>query len=160
MVWSRRRPTSVSNELRAMPSYARRSLHHCIQGWSSIADWRGVPIADILRRCEPRPAAQYAVFWGMDDKAHTDHQGEGFFFEALRLDVLATAEPFLAYEMDGRPLPIEHGAPLRLRVENQLGFKMVKWVCRIELLSEISSLGHGGGGWREDHQQFENVVAI
>jgi methionine sulfoxide reductase catalytic subunit len=147
-------------ELRAMPSYARRSLHHCIQGWSSVADWRGVPVAEILRRCGPRPEARYAIFWGMDDKAQTDHQGEGYFFEALRLDILDTADAFLAYEMNGGPLRIEHGAPLRLRVENQLGFKMVKWVCRVELVEEIGSLGHGGGGWREDHQQFENVVAI
>lgn len=148
------------DELRAMPSYARRSLHHCIQGWSSVADWRGVPVAEILRRCGPRPEARYAVFWGMDDKAQTDHQGDGYFFEALRLDVLETADAFLAYEMNGGPLPIEHGAPLRLRVENQLGFKMVKWVCRIELVAEVGSLGYGGGGWREDHQQFENAVAI
>jgi len=96
----------------------------------------------------------------MDDKAQTDHQGEGFFFEALQLDVLAAADAFLAYEMNGGPLPIEHGAPVRLRIDNQLGFKMVKWVCRIELVSEIGSLGYGGGGWREDYQQFENVVAI
>jgi DMSO/TMAO reductase YedYZ molybdopterin-dependent catalytic subunit/thiosulfate reductase cytochrome b subunit len=148
------------DELRAMPSYRRRSLHHCIQGWSSVADWRGVPIAEIFRYCRPRQEARYAVFWGMDDKAQTDHQGEGYFFEALRLDVLETAAAFLAYEMNGGPLPIEYGAPLRLRVENQLGFKMVKWVCRIELVAEVGSVGHGGGGWREDHQQFENVVAI
>jgi methionine sulfoxide reductase catalytic subunit len=155
------RPADFSlDELRAMPSYARRSLHHCIQGWSSVADWRGVPVAEILRRCGPRPEARYAVFWGMDDKAQTDHQGEGYFFEALRLDVLETADAFLAYEMNGGPLPIEHGAPLRLRVENQLGFKMVKWVCRIELVADVGSLGYGGGGWREDHQQFENAVAI
>lgn len=148
------------DELRAMPSYARRSLHHCIQGWSSVADWRGVPVGEILRRCKPRPEARYAVFWGMDDKAQTDHQGEGYFFEAVRLDVLETADAFLAYEMNGGPLPIEHGAPLRLRIENQLGFKMVKWVCRIELVAEVGSLGYGGGGWREDHQQFESAVAI
>lgn len=148
------------DELRAMPSYARRSLHHCIQGWSSVADWRGVPVADILRRCRPLPEARYGVFWGMDDKAQTDHQGDGFFFEAVRLDVLATADAFLAYEMNGTPLPTEYGAPLRLRIENQLGFKMVKWVCRIELVAEIRTLGEGGGGWREDHQQFESTVAI
>ncbi len=148
------------DDLRAMPHYARRSLHHCIQGWSSVADWRGVPVAEVLRRCGPLPTARYAVFWGMDDKAQSDHQGDGFFFEAVRLEVLATADAFLAYEMNGAPLPIEHGAPLRLRLENQLGFKMVKWVCRIELVDEIHTLGDGGGGWREDHQQFENSVAI
>ena len=147
-------------ELRAMPAYGRRSLHHCIQGWSSIADWRGVPVSEIIRLCRPKPEARYAVFYGMDDKAETDHQGEGYFFEAAHLDVLSTADAYLAYDMNGAPLPVEHGAPLRLRLENQLGFKMVKWLCRIEFVSDLSKVGAGGGGWREDHQQFENAVAI
>ncbi len=147
-------------ELRAMPSYGRRSLHHCIQGWSSIADWRGVPVAQIIKACRPTPAARYAVFHGMDDKAETDHQGDGYFFEAVHLDVLNTADAYLAYDMNGAPLPVENGAPLRLRLENQLGFKMVKWLCRIEFVSDLSQVGAGGGGWREDHLQFENAVAI
>jgi DMSO/TMAO reductase YedYZ molybdopterin-dependent catalytic subunit len=62
--------------------------------------------------------------------------------------------------MNGAPLPVENGAPLRLRLENQLGFKMVKWLCRIEFVSDLSQVGAGGGGWREDHLQFENAVAI
>lgn len=154
-------PLSLSLEqLRALPTYGRRSLHHCIQGWSSIADWRGVPVSEVLRLAQPLPSARYAVFWGMDDKAETDHQGEGYFFEAVRLDILAAAEGFLAYEMNGVPLPIEYGAPLRLRVENQLGFKMVKWLRFIELVADVDALGAGGGGWREDYLQFENAVAI
>jgi len=131
-------PLSLSLEqLRRLPAYGRRSLHHCIQGWSSIADWRGVPMSVVLQLAQPLPAARYAVFWGMDDKAETDHQGEGLFFEAVPLDILAAAEGFLAYEMNGVPLPLEHGAPLRLRLENQLGFKMVKWLRRIELVADV-----------------------
>ncbi len=156
-----RDPLSLSlQQLRSLPAYGRRSLHHCIQGWSSVADWRGVPISEVLRLAQPLPAARYAVFWGMDDKAETDHQGEGYFFEAVPLDILPAAEGFLAYEMNGAPLPIEYGAPLRLRLENQLGFKMVKWLERIELVADVEGVGAGGGGWREDHQQFENAVAI
>lgn len=147
-------------QLRAMPAHGRRSLHHCIQGWSSVADWRGVPVSDLIKLCRPTPEARYAVFWGMDDKAQTDHQADGYFFEAARLDILKTAEAYLAYEMNGEPLPVEHGAPLRLRLENQLGFKMVKWLCRIEFVHDLSEVGAGGGGWREDHLQFENAVGI
>ncbi|MGI8608873.1 MAG: molybdopterin-dependent oxidoreductase, partial [Candidatus Dormibacteria bacterium] len=154
-------PVSLTlDEIKALPTHGRRSLHHCIQGWSSVADWRGVPMADILRLCQPEESARYAVFWGMDDKAQTDHQGTGYFFEAVRLDIVAAAEAFLAYEMNGAPLPVEHGAPLRLRLDNQLGFKMVKWVHRIELVADLRGIGMGGGGWREDQQQFENAVAI
>ena len=125
-----------------------------------MGDWRGVPLSEVLALCRPTAAARYAVFWGMDDKAETDHQGEGCFFEAIHLDVLDAGDALLAYEMNGAPLPVEYGAPVRLRLENQLGFKMVKWLCRIELVAEIDTLGEGGGGWREDHQQFENAVAI
>jgi DMSO/TMAO reductase YedYZ molybdopterin-dependent catalytic subunit len=147
-------------DLRAMPARQRRSLHHCIQGWSSIAEWKGVPVSELLRRCQPLPQARYAVFHGMDDKAETDHQGQGHFWEAVRLEVIDAAGAFLAYDMNGHPLPPEHGAPLRLRLDNQLGFKMVKWLHRIELVADVAHLGQGAGGWREEHQQFENAVAI
>ena len=155
------RPLELTlDQLRAMPARDRRSLHHCIQGWSSVGDWRGVPLSEVLALCRPTTGARYAVFWGMDDKAETDHQGDGYFFEAIHLDVLDAGDALLAYEMNGARLPVEYGAPLRLRLENQLGFKMVKWLSRIELVAEIDSLGEGGGGWREDHQQFENAVAL
>ncbi|MGW0561423.1 molybdopterin-dependent oxidoreductase [Streptomyces sp. NPDC003016] len=147
-------------ELRAMPAVQRRSLHHCIQGWSSIADWRGVPVAELLQRCRPLPEARFAVFWGMDDKAQTESWGEGLFYEAVRLDLLADSGAFMAYEMNGAPLPVEYGAPLRLRLENQLGFKMVKWLARIDIVADVADVGGGNGGWREDNQQFENIVAI
>ncbi|MEV5355846.1 molybdopterin-dependent oxidoreductase [Streptomyces sp. NPDC052693] len=155
------RPCSFGlDELRAMPAVQRRSLHHCIQGWSSIADWRGVPVQEVLERCELLPDARFAVFWGMDDKSRTDTFGHGLFYEAVRLDILRDGGAFLAYEMNGEPLPAEYGAPLRLRLDNQLGFKMVKWLARIEIVTDIRDIGEGHGGWREDQQEFENVVAI
>jgi len=66
----------------------------------------------------------------------------------------------LAYEMNGHPLPIPHGAPLRLRVETQLGFTMVKYIRAIEFIDDYHDIGEGQGGWREDHQYFSQEAGI
>jgi DMSO/TMAO reductase YedYZ molybdopterin-dependent catalytic subunit len=66
----------------------------------------------------------------------------------------------LAWEMNGVPLPVPHGAPLRLRVETQLGFKMVKWIQSIEFVDDFRKVGLGHGGWREDYAMHSRVVGI
>lgn len=66
----------------------------------------------------------------------------------------------LAYEMNGEPLNFLHGAPLRLRCENQLGFKMVKWIQAIELVYDFKHLGSGQGGYNEDHEFYGNHMPI
>jgi DMSO/TMAO reductase YedYZ molybdopterin-dependent catalytic subunit len=62
--------------------------------------------------------------------------------------------------MNGAPLPIEHGAPVRLRIETQLGFKMVKWITAIEFVADTANIGMGQGGWREDQQYYANAAGI
>ena len=72
------------------------------------------------------------------------------YYEAIDLETARKAQVILAYEMNGAPLPLEHGALLRLRVEPQLGYKMAKWVNRIELVADCQGIGKGHGGWRDD----------
>jgi DMSO/TMAO reductase YedYZ molybdopterin-dependent catalytic subunit len=99
----------------------------------------------------------------MDDKATSAAEAEekeGFFYEAVDVRLLRHPQTILAYEMNGRPLPIPHGAPLRLRLEVQLGFKMVKWLRAIEFVEEYAHIGEGHGGWREDHAYYYQSVAI
>ena len=86
------------------------------EGWSAIAKWKGVPLAEIMRRVQPNPEAKYVVFHCMD----TDNQGPNY-YESIDLIDASHPQTILAYEMNDRALPIEYGAPLRLRVENQLG---------------------------------------
>ncbi|MEP6753840.1 MAG: molybdopterin-dependent oxidoreductase, partial [Candidatus Dormiibacterota bacterium] len=93
-------------------------------------------------------------------KALTQPGYEGFFYETLDLKLAAAPQTILAYELNGMPLPIEHGAPLRLRVENQLGIKMVKWIRTIAFEDDYRSVGLGYGGWREDHAYYSRVVGI
>lgn len=135
-------------DLRALPSREQTTLHNCIQGWSGVARWKGVSVRTLLERCRPTPGVRYLIVY-----SHQWFMGHPF-YESLAIDLVQDPQAILAYEMNGRPLPIEHGAPLRLRVENQLGFKMVKHVCEIELAAGYELVGLGQGGHREDHRFY------
>ncbi len=149
-------------DLRAMPPQSQITKHCCIQGWSGVAEWTGVPVRAILDRCRPLPAARYAVFHALDDKGQTepDLGGSGCFYETIDLELARHPQTLLAYAMNGRPLPIEHGAPLRLRVETQLGFKMVKYLRALEFVEDYRPIGQGQGGWREDVQHYSQEAGI
>jgi DMSO/TMAO reductase YedYZ molybdopterin-dependent catalytic subunit len=140
-------------ELRAMPARTQITLHHCIQGWSGIAAWTGVALADVLRRCAPLPGARYVVFRGFDEHL----RGEPY-HETIDLELARHPQALLAYDMNGARLSVPHGAPCRLRVETQLGFKMVKYLRSIELVEDYRAEGKGQGGSRED-VQFYGVEA-
>lgn len=140
-------------ELRAMPARTQITLHHCIQGWSGIAAWTGVALADILQRCAPLTGARYVVFRGFDE-----HLGGEPYHETIDLELARHPQTLLAYDMNGTRLSIPHGAPCRLRVETQLGFKMVKYLRSIELVEDYRGEGRGQGGSRED-VQFYGVEA-
>ena len=104
-----------------LASQTQITKHHCIQGWSGIAAGRGVRLADVLARCGPLPAARFIVFQGFDE-----HVAGQPYYETIDLELAMHDQTILAYEMNGEPLSVPHGAPCRLRVETQLGFKMVE----------------------------------
>jgi DMSO/TMAO reductase YedYZ molybdopterin-dependent catalytic subunit len=132
-------------EIRQMPARIQVTRHDCVEGWSAIAKWKGVPLAELIQRAQPRPQVRQVVFYCMD----TDSQGNAY-YESIDLEDALHPQTILAYEMNDRPLPIEHGAPLRLRVETQLGYKMAKYVQRIEFLASVREIGQGKGGYWED----------
>jgi sulfoxide reductase catalytic subunit YedY len=142
-------------ELRSMPAHQQITLHHCIQGWSGIAAWRGVALAELLEQCEPLPDARYVLFHAFDE--HVEGQP---YYETLDLELARHSQTILAYEMNGEPLSIPHGAPCRLRVETQLGFKMVKYLRSIELVADYRDVGRGQGGFREDTQFYGPEAGI
>ncbi len=149
-------------DLVAMERHTQITEHNCIQGWSYVADWTGVPLRAVLERCRPLPRARYLVLHAMDNKSESepDPEGPGYFYETIDLALARDSQTLLAYEMNGERLPIPHGAPLRLRVETQLGFKMVKWLCAIELIESYGDVGEGQGGWREDFQHYSQDASI
>jgi DMSO/TMAO reductase YedYZ molybdopterin-dependent catalytic subunit/thiosulfate reductase cytochrome b subunit len=136
-------------DLKAIPKQAQITTHFCIQGWSGVAEWGGVPMRAILDRVRPTSAARYAVFYSLADGAEG-----GRYYDVHKIENMRHALTILAYEMNGAPLSVVHGAPLRLRCENELGFKMVKWIAAIELVDDFADLGAGQGGYNEDHEFY------
>jgi DMSO/TMAO reductase YedYZ molybdopterin-dependent catalytic subunit len=133
-------------ELRALPARTQITRHDCVEGWSCIGKWKGVPLGTLLERARLQPAARYIVFHCMD---RLEEPGP-YYYESIDLVDAFHPQTLLAYEMNGEVLPVAHGAPLRLRVERQLGYKMAKYVTRIEAVASFADLGAGKGGYWED----------
>jgi sulfoxide reductase catalytic subunit YedY len=136
-------------DLKAMRKQEQITTHFCIQGWSGVAKWGGVPMRDILDLVKPLPEARYAVFYSLADGSEG-----GRYYDAHEIFNMRHRLTILAYEMNEKPLSVLHGAPLRLRCENELGFKMVKWIAAIELVRDFADLGAGQGGYNEDHEFY------
>lgn len=148
------------DELREVMPQTQVTKHCCIQGWSYIAEWSGIPLSVLLERCQPLPQARYILFHTFDDKWEVDDNELGYYYSTIDLELARHPQTILAYDMNGQALPVEFGAPLRLRLESQLGFKMVKWVRKIELIEDYRPLGLGNGGWREDRLRYSQSEPI
>jgi DMSO/TMAO reductase YedYZ molybdopterin-dependent catalytic subunit/thiosulfate reductase cytochrome b subunit len=131
------------------------TMHHCIQGWSGIAKWGGIPMKRLVELVRPKPEARVVAFFSFGEGLYG-----GTYYETQTVDNLIKAECLLATHMNGQPLPEVYGAPLRLRVENQLGYKMVKWIERIEFIRSEKELGAGEGGKNEDDEYFDLLPNI
>ncbi len=136
-------------DLKAMRKQQQITTHFCIQGWSGVAEWGGVKMSDILDIVKPLPGARYAVFYSL-----ANGSDGGRYYDVHQLFNMRHRLTILAYEMNGNPLSVLHGAPLRLRCENELGFKMVKWISAIEFVRDFKDLGAGQGGYNEDHEFY------
>jgi len=136
-------------DLRALPKQEQITTHFCIQGWTGVAKWGGVPMRDILDLVRPMPEARYVVFYSL-----ADGDDGGRYYDVHKISNMRHRLTMLAYEMNGAPVSVLHGAPLRLRCENELGFKMVKWIAAIEFVHDFADLGAGEGGYNEDHEFF------
>jgi DMSO/TMAO reductase YedYZ molybdopterin-dependent catalytic subunit len=142
------RPASLSlADLRALPNRTQITRHDCVEGWSAIGKWTGVPLAAVLARAGVRPGARYVVFRCADPMDGTE---ESRYYESIDMDDAHHAQTILAYGLNGAPLPVGNGAPLRLRVERQLGYKMAKYLMSIELVESFDAIAGGKGGYWED----------
>lgn len=144
------KPLELSlSDLHKMHKQHQITEHSCIQGWTAIAGWTGVVMNEIIAECKPKPESKYVVFHSLQ----SDDKGRAY-YEVLDIEIAKHPQTLLAYEMNGSPVPVAHGAPLRLRVETQLGYKQVKWLKSIEFVSEYTSIGEGQGGYREDVMHY------
>lgn len=135
------------DDLRAMPSRTQITRHDCVEGWSAIGKWRGARLSAILAAAGPKPNARYVVFHCADPM---ESDGTDLYYESIDLDDANHEQTILAYELNDAPLPIPNGAPLRLRVERQLGYKHAKYVMRLELVESFAGIRGGRGGYWED----------
>ena len=119
-----------------------------------MAKWKGVPLNEIIKRVQPAAQAKYVVFHCLDTDGDGNH-----YYESLDFVDATHPQTILAYEMNDRALPVEHGAPLRLRVETQLGYKHAKYIRGLAFVPSIADIGQGKGGYWED-QGYEWYAGI
>jgi DMSO/TMAO reductase YedYZ molybdopterin-dependent catalytic subunit len=132
--------------LRSMPARTQVTRHDCVEGWSVIGQWTGVPLAHLLGLARLRPGARYVVFHCFDDLL-----GDGSrYYESIDLDDALHPQTIAAYALNGAPVPVANGAPLRMRIERKLGYKQPKYVHTIEVVDGYSRLAGGQGGTWED----------
>jgi DMSO/TMAO reductase YedYZ molybdopterin-dependent catalytic subunit len=149
------RPLSLSLEqLRAMPARTQVTRHDCVEGWSAIGEWHGPPLKLLLDQAGLRRDARYIVFHC------ADRIGGVPYYETIDLVDAFHPQTILAWAMNRRPLSVGHGAPLRLRVERQLGYKHAKFVMRIQAVAHLDDIGRGKGGFWEDVADYDWYAGI
>jgi DMSO/TMAO reductase YedYZ molybdopterin-dependent catalytic subunit len=150
------RPVELSlADLEQLGEAEHITMHHCIQGWSGIAKWGGIPMTALIELVQPKPKAKVVAFFSFGEALYG-----GPYYDTQSLENLLKPQCLLASKMNGQRLPEVYGAPLRLRVENQLGYKMVKWIERVEFIESEKALGKGEGGKNEDDEYFDLLPNI
>jgi DMSO/TMAO reductase YedYZ molybdopterin-dependent catalytic subunit len=138
-------------QLRALPSRSQITRHDCVEGWSCIGKWTGVPLGLLLDRVRPLPQARFVLFRCFDSMDGPTLDGrDSRYYESIDFDDARHPQTILAYDLNDRPLPVSNGAPLRCRVERQLGYKHAKIVSSIELVEGFAQIRGGKGGYWED----------
>jgi DMSO/TMAO reductase YedYZ molybdopterin-dependent catalytic subunit len=139
------RPLTLSlAEIRALPQRTQITRHDCVEGWSAIGQWTGPQLGPILERAGVRTEARYILFRCADVLYGAPY------YESCDLDDAFHPQTILAHQLNGEPLPVKNGAPLRLRIERQLGYKHAKYLTGIEAVASLDSIEGGGGGFWED----------
>ena len=148
-------PLSLSlAELRALPQRTQITRHDCVEGWSAIGEWTGPQLSAVLALAGVRPEARFAVFRCADALRHGDY------YESCDMDDAMHPQTILAHSLNGEALPERNGAPLRLRIERQLGYKHAKYLTGIELVASLDGIGLGKGGYWEDHNGYQWYAGI
>lgn len=151
------RPMSYSlSDIRSLPSRTQTTRHDCVEGWSAIGEWKGARLSALLEAVRPKHNVRYVVFHCADPM---EEDGSSPYYESIDMEDAFHPQTILAYELNDEPLPVANGAPLRLRLERQLGYKMAKYVMRIELVEDFSGIAGGKGGYWED-QGYEWYAGI
>ena len=149
------RPLALSMaQLRSMPARTQITRHDCVEGWSAIGKWHGPTLGAVLKAARLRDAARYVVF------TCADLYGGKPYYESIDLIDAFHPQTILAWGMNDALLSVGHGAPVRLRVERQLGYKHAKYVSRIDAVASLDPIGKGKGGYWEDNVDYDWYAGI
>ena len=149
------RPLSLSlAQLASMPARRQITRHDCVEGWSAIGQRQGPLLGTVMKAANMRRTARYVVF------TCADLYNGAPYYESI--DMIDTFHPqtILALKMNGAPLEVQHGAPVRLRVERQLGYKHAKYVTGITAVASLDGIGKGKGGFWEDNVDYDWYAGI
>ena len=154
------RPLMLSlAQLRALPARTQITRHDCVEGWSCIGEWTGARLGPLMALAGLKPAARHVVFHCADTLDASAPPGRRKYYETLDLVDVFHPQTILAYAMNGAPLTVAHGAPLRLRAERQLGYKQAKYLMRLEAVERFDDIAGGKGGFWED-RDYERYAGI
>jgi DMSO/TMAO reductase YedYZ molybdopterin-dependent catalytic subunit len=131
-------------QIRAMPQRTQITRHDCVEGWSAIGQWTGPQLSALLAMAGLKEGARFVVFRCADDFDGVPY------YESCDMDDAMHPQTIVAHLLNGAPLPVKNGAPLRLRIERQLGYKHAKYLTAIEAVASLDGIGEGGGGYWED----------
>jgi len=149
------RPLSIPlKTLRSIPHQVQITRHDCVEGWSAIGKWHGLRLSRILDQAGLSSRAKYIVFHC------ADRFGDKPYYESIDLVDAFHPQTIIAWGMNGHLLPVPNGAPLRLRVERQLGYKQAKYIQRIKAVDSLASVYAGKGGYWEDNADYEWYAGI
>ncbi|MGN6279087.1 MAG: molybdopterin-dependent oxidoreductase [Sphingomonas sp.] len=149
------RPLAISlDQLRQMPARTQITRHDCVEGWSAIGQWHGPMLGTVLKAAGIRRDARYVVF------TCADLFGGNPYYESIDLIDAFHPQTILAWAMNGAALTVAHGAPVRLRVERQLGYKHAKYVMAIDAVASLAGIGLGKGGYWEDRVNYDWYAGI
>ncbi|MEG3144912.1 molybdopterin-dependent oxidoreductase [Sphingomonas sp. RT2P30] len=148
-------PLSLSlAQLRAIPARTQITRHDCVEGWSAIGKWHGPLLGTILKAAGVRDTARFVVF------TCADLYGGRPYYESIDLIDAFHPQTILAWALNDAPLSVGHGAPVRLRVERQLGYKHAKYVMKIDAVASLDGIGKGKGGYWEDNVDYDWYAGI
>ncbi|MBX7496450.1 molybdopterin-dependent oxidoreductase [Qipengyuania sp. 6B39] len=148
-------PLSFSIEnIRKLPARSQVTRHDCVEGWSAIGEWTGPQLSLLLDEAGLKPEARFIVFRCADNLNGQDY------YETVDLVDAYHPQTIIAHSLNGEPLPVRNGAPLRMRIERQLGYKHAKYLTAIEAVASLDGIGGGQGGYWEDRAGYQWYAGI
>ena len=150
------------DDIRALPQRTQITRHDCVEGWSAIGEWTGPQLSHILEMAGVQDGAKFVVFRCADFfmRGPANNRRRVDYYESCDLDDAFHPQTIVAHMLNGEAIPERNGAPLRMRIERQLGYKHPKYLTGIELVASFDDINGGGGGYWEDVANYQWYAGI